>query len=93
MNWPGEDSNLRATDYESAALPLSYRAATARATLALEIGSNPMLIGANAAFSETIAILVTFLGVGVVVNVLIVYIVGVVLAERRQNQERQQGGS
>jgi hypothetical protein len=25
MPWAGEDSNLRLTDYESAALPLSYR--------------------------------------------------------------------
>jgi hypothetical protein len=26
IDWPGQDSNLGATDYESAALPLSYRA-------------------------------------------------------------------
>jgi hypothetical protein len=52
-----------------------------------------MLVLANAAFSEDIALLVTFLGVGVVVNVLIAYIVGEVLAERRQNQERRDRGS
>jgi hypothetical protein len=39
---------------------------------------------------QTWALLVTFLGVGVIANVLIVYIVAQVLAERKQNQERQQ---
>ena len=39
-------------------------------------------------FGETLALLITFLGIGVVANVLIVYAVGQVLAERRQNQER-----
>ena len=37
---------------------------------------------------ETIALLITFIGIGIVVNLLVVYAVGVVLAERRQNQER-----
>ena len=41
-------------------------------------------------FGETLALLITFLGIGVVANVLIVYAVGTVLAERRQNQERAQ---
>jgi F0F1-type ATP synthase membrane subunit b/b' len=52
-----------------------------------------MLIAANAALSQTIALLITFLGVGVVVNVLIFYIIGEVLAERRQNVERRERGS
>jgi len=39
-------------------------------------------------FGETLALLITFLGIGVVANLLIVYAVGQVLAERRQNQER-----
>jgi hypothetical protein len=39
-------------------------------------------------FGETLALLITFLGIGVVANLLIVYTVGQVLAERRQNQER-----
>jgi hypothetical protein len=46
---------------------------------------------ASEALGQTLALLVTFLGIGVIVNVLIVYIVGQVLAERKQNQERQQG--
>jgi hypothetical protein len=37
---------------------------------------------------ETLALLITFIGIGIVVNLLVVYAVGVVLAERRQNQER-----
>ncbi len=48
-----------------------------------------MLILRTAALNQDIALLATFLGVGVVVNVLIVYIIGEVLAERRQNQERR----
>ncbi len=39
-------------------------------------------------FGTTVALLLTFLGIGVIVNVLIVYIVAQVLAERKQNQER-----
>ncbi len=41
-------------------------------------------------FGQTLALLITFLGIGVVANVLIVYVVGQVLAERKQNQEREQ---
>jgi hypothetical protein len=37
---------------------------------------------------EDLALLITFIGIGIVANLLIVYAVGVVLAERRQNQER-----
>ena len=49
-----------------------------------------MLIAADAAFGQTLALLATFLGIGVLVNLLIVYIVAQVMVERRQNQERQQ---
>jgi hypothetical protein len=49
-----------------------------------------MLITASAALGQTLALLATFLGIGVLVNLLIVYVVGQVLAERQQNQERQQ---
>jgi phage shock protein PspC (stress-responsive transcriptional regulator) len=47
------------------------------------------------AFSEpvgqTLALLITFLGIGVVANLLIVYIVAQVLAERKQNREANRG--
>jgi hypothetical protein len=49
-----------------------------------------MLITADA-LGQTLALLATFLGVGVLVNLLIVYVVAQVLAERQENQERQQG--
>ncbi len=42
------------------------------------------------ALGQTLALLATFLGIGVLVNVLVVYIIAQVLAERRENQERQQ---
>jgi hypothetical protein len=48
-----------------------------------------MLVSANA-LGYTLALLATFLGIGVVVNVLIVYIAAQVMAERKQNQERRQ---
>ena len=41
-------------------------------------------------WGQTIALLLTFLGIGVIANVLIVYVVAQVLAERRENQERRQ---
>jgi hypothetical protein len=46
-----------------------------------------MLLPASYALGQTLALLATFLGIGVLVNVLIVYIVAQVLAERKQNQE------
>jgi phage shock protein PspC (stress-responsive transcriptional regulator) len=39
----------------------------------------------------TLALLATFIGIGVIVNVLIVYIVALVIAEHKQNQEREPG--
>jgi len=48
-----------------------------------------MLVSASA-LGQTLALLATFLGIGVLVNVLIAYVIGQVLAERKQNQERQQ---
>jgi hypothetical protein len=49
-----------------------------------------MLLPADA-LGFTLALLATFLGIGVLVNVLVVYIVAQVMAEHKQNQERQQG--
>ncbi len=49
-----------------------------------------MLVLANQATNQTIALLITFVGIGVLVNVLVIYIIAQVLAERRENQERQQ---
>lgn len=49
-----------------------------------------MLVLADQATNQTIALLITFVGIGVLVNVLVIYIIAQVLAERRDNQERQQ---
>lgn len=46
-----------------------------------------MLVTADAALNFTIALLITFLGIGVVANVLIAYAIAGVFGERRQNQE------
>jgi phage shock protein PspC (stress-responsive transcriptional regulator) len=51
-----------------------------------------MLLLADQATSQTLALLVTFVGIGVLVNVLIVYIIAQVLAERKENQEADQNG-
>ena len=48
------------------------------------LGQSPSSTG------QTIALLLTFLGIGVIANVIIIYIVALVLAERRQNKERGQ---
>jgi len=48
------------------------------------LGQTPSATG------QTIALLLTFLGIGIIANVIIIYVVATVLAERRQNQERRQ---
>jgi len=46
-----------------------------------------MLLAASAAFSKDVGLIATFGGIGVVVNVIIVYIAIQIRGERRQNQE------
>jgi heme/copper-type cytochrome/quinol oxidase subunit 2 len=46
-----------------------------------------MVLAANEAFSKTFGLLVTFGGIGVVVNVIVVYIAIQIRGERRQNEE------
>jgi hypothetical protein len=50
-------------------------------TIAGLLGQSPSSLG------TTIALLLTFLGIGVIVNVLIIYIVAQVAAERKSNRE------
>lgn len=52
--------------------------------LASFLGQTPSSLG------QTIALVITFLGIGIIANLLIFYIVGQVLAERRQNQARRE---
>jgi hypothetical protein len=42
-------------------------------------------------FNADFGLLVTFLGIGVVVNALVVYIVALVLGERAENRRRAEG--
>ena len=46
-----------------------------------------MLLAASQAFSKTFGLLVTFGGIGVIVNIIIVYIAVQIRGERRQNRE------
>jgi phage shock protein PspC (stress-responsive transcriptional regulator) len=48
------------------------------------LGQTPSSVG------QTIALLLTFLGIGVIANVLIIYIIAQVMAERKENQEHRQ---
>jgi len=55
------------------------------------IGADFLGLGHSiSSFGETLALALTFLGVGVIANVLIVYAVVQVMAERRQNRERME---
>ncbi len=48
-----------------------------------------MVLASSTATGFTIGLIAVFGGIGLVVNALIVYIVAVVLGERRENQEYQ----
>jgi phage shock protein PspC (stress-responsive transcriptional regulator) len=50
-----------------------------------------LISGSSEAVGQTLALLVTFLGIGVIANVIVVYIIAQVMAERRQNRERSNG--
>ncbi len=47
-----------------------------------------MLIAASAAVSKDIGLLATFIGIGVIVNVMLVIVAVQIAGERRQNQRR-----
>jgi hypothetical protein len=50
-----------------------------------------VLVTASTAFHQDVALIVTFfVAIGLIVNGLVVYIIGQVLAERRENQERRE---
>ncbi|MGO9823083.1 MAG: hypothetical protein ACLPTJ_20830 [Solirubrobacteraceae bacterium] len=58
------------------------------ATIILGFGDILGLGDKASAGGQTLALGLTFIGIGVIANVLIAYAVAQVLAERRQNQER-----
>ncbi len=46
-----------------------------------------MLLAASAAFSKDVGLIITFVGIGVVVNVIVVYMAVQIRGERSQNRE------
>ncbi|HKG04649.1 MAG TPA: hypothetical protein VKB03_15860 [Conexibacter sp.] len=50
-----------------------------------------MILAASPAFTFTFGLLVTFLGIGVIANILIAYAVIQVLGERQQNEDHRTG--
>jgi phage shock protein PspC (stress-responsive transcriptional regulator) len=51
-----------------------------------------VMLATSEATGQTLALLATFVGIGIVVNVLVVYIIAQVFIERKQNQELENGG-
>jgi hypothetical protein len=48
-----------------------------------------MLLATSPAVSKDIGLLITFLGIGLLVNIIVVFIVVLVRGERQQNQDRR----
>jgi hypothetical protein len=48
-----------------------------------------MVLAASEAFSKTFGLAVTFVGIGLIVNIIIIYILVLIRGERRQNQEHE----
>ena len=48
-----------------------------------------MLLFGSHALGQTLALLATFVGIGIIVNMLIIYVVGQVIGEHRENRERR----
>jgi hypothetical protein len=56
------------------------------------ISRGAMLVPAfSQALGQTLALIATFGGIGIIVNLLILYVVAQVFAEHKQNQEREPG--
>jgi hypothetical protein len=53
------------------------------------VGFRPMPLATSAAASTDIGLLATFLGIGLIVNVIVMFIAVLVRGERQQNQERR----
>ena len=50
-----------------------------------------VLFAFSPALGQTLALLATFVGIGILANLLILYVVAQVLAEHKENQEREPG--
>ncbi len=51
-----------------------------------------MLTFANTALGQTLALLATFIGIGIFVTVLMIYIFAQLYGEHKENREADQGG-
>jgi phage shock protein PspC (stress-responsive transcriptional regulator) len=49
------------------------------------------MVLADAATTSTVGLLVTFVGIGIIVNGILVYIAAQIIVERRQNQDLREG--
>ena len=49
------------------------------------------IVFATSALGQTLALLATFIGIGILANILILYVIGQVFAEHKQNQEHEAG--
>jgi hypothetical protein len=59
-------------------------------TRARDVGRlRSMLLAASAAVSKDIGLLATFIGIGVIVNVIVVFIAVLVRGEHQQNQQQR----
>jgi hypothetical protein len=47
------------------------------------------ILAANAAFSKDVGLIVTFIGIGIIVNIIIVLIAVLVRGEHQQNREQR----
>ena len=56
-----------------------------------KLRTSMLVVAFSHALGQTLALLATFVGIGVVVNVLILYVIAQVFAEHKQNQEREPG--
>jgi heme/copper-type cytochrome/quinol oxidase subunit 2 len=58
-------------------------------TQALAVGRLQSMLATSAAVSKDIGLLATFLGIGLIVNVIVVFIAVLVRGERQQNQQQR----
>jgi len=80
---------LKATTHRALPVARLPRDDRSRATQTqLEPKDHQVLIATSAAVSKDIGLLATFLGIGVIVNLVVVFIAIQVRGERHQNQQR-----
>jgi len=48
-----------------------------------------MIVAASEAFAKTFGLAATFIGIGIVVNIILIYVAVQIRGERRQNREYQ----